>query len=178
MNNRQLSTELRQLADDNNIGTTIYWGEGVTNPRHLQLCVENGIDVPQSIIDYISSEEAPVVIEPYSAAELASVETSILNPRYDPNSQLTYYWDNIIGMNLSVQMFESGFGINSGNIGTGQFMRRFNGMQMTNRSAMARPNDIVVNQLVCSVDRANTGAYFDCVHYDINGNDKQIVGRL
>jgi len=103
---------------------------------------------------------------------------TINSPHLHKERNLLYYFDEDLKQMLSVQSFESGFGINSASVRVGSYMRRFNGMIMTNKSAVARPYSIVVTELTCTVDTSAEGAFFDCYHYDMNGEDETLVGRL
>ena len=176
--NKKLTTELKNLADSNNIGQYVYWEDGISNLAHVQRCVDLGISVPQSILDYLADDTVDPYYPPPVGTELESVESGILAPKYHALTNQTYYYDKDLDMNLSTQIFESGFGINSGNISPDNWMRRFNGMSLTNTRALAHPYGIVVHQLFCCVDSSATNAFYDCLSYDINGNNGQIHGRL
>lgn len=175
--NKVLNEECKKTLQDLKIDDKVYWGDGVTNMVHVERCMSLGIDVPQKVIDYLKND-AVIFIDPPTEQEKEDIVTSMMNPKYDHKTGQLYYYDPFVKLNLSTQINESGFGINSGTNPPGSWMRRFNGMSMTNKSAMAHPYAICVTQLVCSVDYGNEGSYFDCLHYDMFGNDGRISGRL
>ena len=176
--NKQLTTELRTLADSNNVGQYIYWDAGISNLFHVQRLISLGIEVPQAIVDYLADESVDPYYPPASGSELDSIEDAILAPKYHALTNQTYYYDRDLKMNLSTQIFESGFGINAANITPNNWMRRFNGMSLTRERAMPHPYGIVVLQLFCSVDSSATDAYFDCLSYGMNGMNGEVHGRL
>lgn len=176
--NKQLTEQLKQLAVSQNISQFVYWDDGISNLAHAQRMVKVGINVPQSILDFLADDSVEPYVEPPNEVEMSSVELSMLSPKFDPKTNQSYFYDKDLDINVSTQIFESGFGINSNNVTPDNWMRRFNGMALTNRSAMPHPYGIVVHQLFCSVDSSATNAYFDCLHYDIDGNNGAIVGRL
>lgn len=176
--NKKLTQELIDLAKDNGVDQYVYWEDGISNSAHVERVMSLGVEVPAPILEYLKNEAVDPYYPPPAENELASVEDAILAPKYHALTNQTYYYDKDLNLNLSTQIFESGFGINSNNVGVNSWMRRFNGMSLTNKSAMPHPYGIVVLQLFCSVDSSAANAYFDCLHYDINGNNGAIVGRL
>ena len=166
------------LAKQNGVDQYIYWEDGISNSAHVERLMSIGVNVPTPIVEYLQSSEVNPYYPPPTENELASVEDAILSPKYHALTNQTYYYDKDLKMNLSTQIFESGFGINSGSVGVNSWMRRFNGMSLTNRAAMPHPYGIVVLQLFCSVYSSATNAYFDCLHYDMDGNNGAIIGRL
>ena len=169
MNNYQLTPELIQLAEQKGILDLIVWDDNISNLSHVQRQISYGVEVPQQIVDFF---EAPPL------ANIKVYEEIAPEYGYDVATGQYFFIEPRTGLKVSKTIYESGFGINSNSASPGSYMRRFNGMTLTNRSAMARPYPILVTEITCSSDSANKGAYFDCLHYAMDGTDEFFVGRL
>lgn len=165
----RLTQQLIDLAQQEGILDLISWDGGVSSKAYLQRQADLGVNIPQSIIDYYESPPmSSIVVQ----------ESSLPETGFDLATTQYYFIEPRTGLKLSQTLFEDGFGISNGSVSPGDYMRRFNGMPLTNKSAMARPYDIVITEIGCVSDKSNAGAYYDCVSYDMNGGDEQILGRL
>lgn len=172
---KKLSAVSVALADKLNITKYICWDNGVTDQETLDRCIGLGVEIPTDILNDFKS--APVYLEPPSLTEKESIESSLLNPKYDSKSGHLYYYDKDLKLYLTCQMFEGGFGLSGNNIAANTFMKRNDG-SLTTTAAMPYPYPIVVFQLFCSADISALGAYFDCIHSSMDGTNSVIAGRL
>lgn len=172
---KKLSTISITLADKLDITKYICWDNGVTNQETLDRCISLGVEIPTDILNDFKS--APTYLEPPSLNEIESIESSLLNPKYDSKSGHLYYYDKDLKLYLTCQMFEGGFGLSGSSIAVNSFMRR-NDASLTTTAAMPYPYPIVVFQLFCSADTSAAGAFFDCIHSSMDGTNSVIAGRL
>lgn len=172
---KKLSTISITLADKLDITKYICWDNGVTNQETLDRCISLGVEIPTDILNDFKS--APTYLEPPSLNEKESIESSLLNPKYDSKSGHLYYYDKDLKLYLTCQMFEGGFGLSGSSIAINSFMRR-NDASLTTTAAMPYPYAIVVFQLFCSADTSAAGAFFDCIHSSMDGTNSVIAGRL
>lgn len=172
---KKLSTISITLADKLDITKYICWDNGLTNQETLDRCISLGVKIPTDILNDFKS--ASPYLEPPSLAEKESIESSLLNPKYDSNSGHLYYYDKDLNLYLTCQMFEGGFGLSGNNIAANTFMKRNDG-SLTTTTAMPYPYPIVVFQLFCSADVSSPGAYFDCIHSSMDGTNSIVAGRL
>lgn len=77
------------------------------------------------------------------------------------------------GRTISSQLYFEGFGINSTSV-TG-FMRRFNGMSITNSSGMMWNAGAIIETVSLTTDNNVANRRFQLRHYDLNGGDQQTV---
>ena len=164
---KQLTTEIVAQLDED-----CYWFNEdnipVSTESHLLEVQERGKTIPQEVFDYLNNDEVGVIYKEETPDAF----------KWDNRSGLHYYWDPVLERNLSVQVFSDGQGTNSSKVSVGDYLRRFNGSMMTNTRALARPYEIVMIDFCCTVESSTSGAYIDAIHFDIDGNDGVIVGRL
>lgn len=94
---------------------------------------------------------------------------------YDINTSLHYFYDNDLGLNVSSHSFEDGFGANTVSLTPGNYMRRYNGMNCNPENSLARPYQIVIIEVVCTVTSTTTLAGLTVAHHSIDGTDTQIA---
>ena len=169
MNNYELTPELIQLAEQAGILDLIVWDGNVSNRAYIQRQIEYGVEVPQQIVDFF---EAPPL------SNIKIYEETTPEYRFDNATGQYFFIEPKTKLKVSKTVYESGFGINNSSVQPGDYMRRFNGMALNNKTAMARPYPIVITEITCCSDSANEGAYFDCLHYAMDGSDEFLVGRL
>lgn len=165
----KLTQQLIDLAKSQGILDLITWGDSISSKAYLDRQLKLGVSIPKAILDYynsppVASLEWPANKAPELYFDLATTQYYFIEPR--------------TGLKLSQALFESGFGINSKNVEPGNYMKRFNGMSLDNKAAMARPYPILITELGCTSDETNTGAYYDCITYNMAGEDERIIGRL
>lgn len=77
------------------------------------------------------------------------------------------------GHDVSVELLFEGGGTNSGN--TNGYMRRFNGMSMTNTTGMFFDKGAIIRYIEFTCRNTVSNRSFRIFHYDMNGGNAQLV---